>query len=349
MRRILRVVGSLLGVVVLVVAGFLAWATVSEYKPGAVEFVTPEPLDGEVQPLGVGGTVTALTFNVGYAALGEDQDFFMDGGDMVRPPESAVQANLKGLDQVIKDNPAQVAFLQEVDVDSRRSYGVDQRGPLADSHYANQAFAYNFKSLFTPYPLEPIGQVESGLMTMTTLDVIKAQRRALPVPFAWPVRLFNLKRCLLVERVPVEGGKELVLVNFHLEAYESGAGRAEQLKRMMDFMEAEYAKGNYVLAGGDFNHNLPGADYPLIDSTWEPGKLAARQLPEGWVLANDPKAATARLLNGPYTGDDATTQLFGIDGYVLSPNLELGEVETLDLAFKHSDHNPVRLTATLKG
>ena len=37
-----------------------------------------------------------------------------------------------------------------------------------------------------------------------------------------------------------------------------------------------------------------------------------------------------------------------IDGFILSPNVRLERVETQDLAFAHSDHNPVLLEAVLQ-
>jgi len=46
-----------------------------------------------------------------------------------------------------------------------------------------------------------------------------------------------------------------VLVNLHLEAYDSGEGKIAQTKLLVEFLEQEYAKGNYVIAGGDFNQD----------------------------------------------------------------------------------------------
>jgi len=334
-------------VLLVVVIAFFAVATVTEYRPKAVEPLEISDLASQPGPIRPGDQVTAVTFNIGYAGLGQDQDFFMDGGKMVRPSKQAIQTNLAGIYQDILANPAQVYFVQEVDVDSRRSYGTDQKAKLETLDFANAAFATNFKSMFTPYPFPPIGKVDSGLMTLTNLEVTQADRYSLTVPFNWPVRLFNLKRCLLVERVPVQDGRELVLINFHLEAYESGEGRGIQLGELISVMGSEYAKGNYVIAGGDFNHTLPGVDFPEIDTTWQPGEIQAGDLPEGWTIANDPAVATSRLNNHPLTGDPATTQLFGIDGFILSPNLTVEAVHTLDLGFTFADHNPVRLTATL--
>ena len=177
----------------------------------------------------------------------------------------------------------------------------------------------------------------------------QATRESLPVPFSWPVRVANLKRCLLIERVPVEGtDKELVLINLHLEAYDDGEGKLAQTKQLMDILAAEYRNGNYVIAGGDFNQVFEGADvYPLLDTShWQPGRLANSELPRGFSYVYDASRPTCRLLNKPYDGNRAATQLYVIDGFIVSDNLKVNLVETLDLNFASSDHNPVHLQVT---
>ncbi|MBQ6946894.1 MAG: hypothetical protein IJN42_02510, partial [Clostridia bacterium] len=44
-----------------------------------------------------------------------------------------------------------------------------------------------------------------------------------------------------------------VIVNLHLEAYDDGTAKVEQTKVLANFVREEYSKGNYVIAGGDFN------------------------------------------------------------------------------------------------
>ena len=59
-----------------------------------------------------------------------------------------------------------------------------------------------------------------------------------------------------------------MLVNLHLEAYDSGEGKIAQTKLLVEFLEQEYAKGNYVIAGGDFNQTFSREDmeqYPVIN------------------------------------------------------------------------------------
>lgn len=68
----------------------------------------------------------------------------------------------------------------------------------------------------------------------------------------------------MVDRLPLEGmDKELVIINLHLEAYDDGEGKAEMMRGIM---EEELAKGNYVIAGGDFNQTFSSTDssrFPL--------------------------------------------------------------------------------------
>ena len=72
-------------------------------------------------------------------------------------------------------------------------------------------------------------------------------------------------------------------------------------------------------------------------------------LEEGWSFACDLAVPSCRLLNQPYDPADAeNTQHYVIDGFILSPNVELIEVECMDLGFENSDHNPVRISVKLK-
>ena len=162
----------------------------------------------------------------------------------------------------------------------------------------------------------------------------------------------NLKRCLLVSYLPIEGSdKQLVLVNLHLEAYDDGEGKIAQTNQLMGFLEEEYKKGNYVIAGGDFNQVFPGGldAYPNEHpENWLPGLLEESSLPEGFSFVYDLSVPSCRLLNQPYdSSDTANTQYYSIDGLIVSPNVTVKTAETLDLGFENSDHNPVRMTFTL--
>ena len=156
----------------------------------------------------------------------------------------------------------------------------------------------------------------------------------------------------MVNRYALEGtGKELVCVDLHLEAYDNGEGKLLQTQMLMELLQKEYEKGNYVIAGGDFNQSFPGTmeQYPIKDGeTWEPGQLSESELSDGWQYAFDASTPTCRLLNQPYDPDSEKTQYYVIDGFILSPNVTLQSVETLDLQFANSDQNPVQLQVELE-
>ena len=348
-KRILKILGIVIGIVLLLVIGLLVFLSVTEYKPADRQMA-----EFALYPSGSGAeqTVTVYTWNIGYAGLGKESDFFMDGGEMVDPPsQEIVEKNLAGIEQFIQNNPADAWLLQEVDKNSARTGDMNEYARIQGLFRieAASAFAYNYKCPFVPIPIPPMGRVESGIATFSTLAMPDAAERvSLPCPFSWPIRAAQIKRCLLITRMAVEGtDKELVLVNLHLEAYDDGEGKIAQTKLLMEVLQQEYAKGNYVIAGGDFNQTFPGGldAFPVKDpEKWTPGVLEQSILPDGWQFAADVSSATCRLLDQPYCED---CQLYVIDGFILSPNVKLVEVETIEAGFEYSDHNPVRLIAEL--
>ena len=346
-KKILQGIAALLGLVILAAAGLIGYLTATEYRPEETEPV--EVLSAGDQTLSPGSQLTVLTFNTGYGGLGQAQDFFMDGGEMVRPKRADVEVNLAGIQSALQEQAADVYFLQETDRCSKRSYKIDETAMFRDALGMSSAFGCNYRCTYVPYPLPTIGKVESGLLTLTNFSVSDASRAALPVPFSWPLRIANLKRCLLVERIPIaDSGRELVLVNLHLEAYDDGEGKAAQTKKLAEFLSSEYEKGNYVIAGGDFNQTFPNVleKYPITQTeNWEPGVLDAEAFSGFATLAYDDSTPTCRLLDAPY--QPGTTQVYGIDGFIVTANVSVEAVETIDLGFQYSDHNPVKLTVSL--
>ena len=349
LRVLIKVLLVLLLVVLVGAAGLIGYLSITEYRPEDVEPVEVTAA-ARKDVVRTGEMLTVVTFNTGYGALGRDEDFFMDGGKKVRPDsKEEVTDNISGILSALTQRNADIYLLQEVDRDSARSFYMDEASYYQHGLSLNMAFAHNYKCDFVPFPWPPIGKVSSGLATYTTLDVTEATRESLPVPFTWPVRVANLKRCLLIERVPVaDTGKELVLINLHLEAYDDGEGKAAQTKQLMDIIGAEYRNGNYVIAGGDFNQTFEGVSaYPVLnDAYWQPGKLFNADLPSGVRYVYDETSPTCRLLNQPYTGDREHSQFYVIDGFLVSDNLKVNHIETIDLNFKNSDHNPVVLQVT---
>ena len=357
MKKFLKTLLVLVIVLVLAVGGLLGWLTITELKPADVEKLEHPLTNDAAQAIQLNDTLDILSWNIGYAGLGAGSDFFMDGGEHARSADEAtVKQYLAGIDAVTRDGGYDLLLLQEVDTDSARTYGINEAEALANG---TSYHALNYSCPWVPNPntlvIDHIGKVNSGLLTISQYRVDEAERRSLPCPFTWPLRIANLKRCLLVTYLPIEGtDKQLVLVNLHLEAYDDGEGKIAQTQKLRAFIQAEYEKGNYVIAGGDFNQVFPGSldVYPILDpNLWEPGVLEDSLLPEGegWQFAYSLDGATCRLLNQPYDPTDTEhTQYYIIDGFIVSPNVQVELVENLgELDFANSDHNPVHLQVKL--
>jgi len=357
-KIIFIVVCTLLALLILAGTG-LMWLSSREYKPADREPVPVAPSlslkPARFQP------IELYIWNIGYASLGAKEDFFMDGGKGVRPAEARiVEENIKAVQAFLAAAAPDIIFLQEIDVNSKRSYGINQVEYLSQAWKGSSAFALNFKCPFVPVPFPDfIGKVESGILILNSYGTgsagsSSAERISLPSPFSWPERIAQLKRCLLVQRLPIQdsGGAELVLVNLHLEAYDSGgSGRIAQTRVLAEFLKAEYEKGNYCVAGGDFNQVFPALKdvFPIQQNEFfTPGIVDDSLFGEGWILAADPSSPSCRSLDRPYDGSRENFQFYIIDGFILSPNVELISVQTQDLDFKNSDHNPVKLTFSLK-
>ncbi len=355
-KIILGIIGAVLAVLVL---GFV-WLCVTEYRPADRE-KAEIAVEGELLPVPAGEPLTIVTWNVGYGALGDNADFFMDGGKSVMTADKdRVQDNMRRVMAELDAIDPEFVFLQEVDKSSARSHRINEVDLVtkheAERHPTASTFSYNFNVNFIPYPIPPIGRVKSGILTLSDYQLTDAERVQLPNPFSWPVRMANLKRCLNVSRVPVVNAqgedKELVLINLHLEAYDSGEGKLLQTKMLCDVMQAEREKGNYVIAGGDFNQTFSGTDdsmYPEYDGNWHCGEIDEGAFDSSWQFAMDNGTPTCRSLLTPYVGaDDSTFQFYMIDGFIVSDQVQIESVETQDLKFVASDHNPVVMRFVLK-
>ena len=351
MKKLLKSIGIILLALVLCIIILFGWLSITEFKPADVEPLKITNNDNAIS-LQTGNTISVVTWNVGYAGLGKDSDFFMDGGKNVRSAdEETVNSYLNSIRSAIQqgDVYGDIFLFQEADKDSKRSYHIDETEALLNN---SNSYALNFSCNYVPYPWPTIGKVNSGLLTASKFNIETADRIALPCPFKWPVRMANLKRCLSANYLPIEGtDKYLVVVNLHLEAYDDGSGKIAQTNQLKEFIQSEYEKGNYVIAGGDFNQEFPGAldMYPNTHTDlWSPGSLDEGMIPEGWTYAYDLSAPSCRLLNQPYDPEDSeNTQYYLIDGFIVSPNLTVNGVRTIQQNFENSDHNPVRVSITI--
>ncbi len=349
MKKALKIIGIVLAAIIVIVAGYLAYVFISYHRIG------DQPIDvkGTAQAMIETGTECRIvSYNIGFGAYEDDFGFFMDGGDRAWAwSKDRLDKNLKNIAQLLADQEADLYLVQEVDIDSTRSYHFDEREYLVPvlKGFA-YTFAQNYDSPFLFYPItQPHGIAKSGLLTFSSAPIKSAERVELPIESGL-TKFLDLDRCYSKNRVALSDGKELVLYNFHLSAYTSdGTIATEQLKLLLGDMQEEYRKGNYCIAGGDFNKDLLGDSSKYFgkadkEYTW------AQPIPAGTFdgfnvrlvapIDESNPVASCRNADGPYhSGQYRLT----VDGFMVTDNVEVIGADVIDVAFRYSDHNPVEM------
>ncbi len=363
LKRILIAIGVLLLLLVLVVGGYLIYLTATYYR--IPDNQTIEVSNNAQATMQVGKEYTAATYNIGFGAYTPDYTFFMDEGIMkdgtktvgkrsTAVSKESVEKCTKGSVDLIKSLNADFILLQEVDTTSTRSFQVNQKDAFADGFPSfGNAYASNFHTGFLAYPImEPHGIANAGVMTLSDVYVDDAYRRSYPIDESFPTKFFDCDRCFLIERIPVDNGKELVLINNHMSAYDEGGKiRAQQFDMLVDVIEDEYEKGNYVVIGGDWNHALCGSEAMYPSAQQVPPWISTfdeSDLPRGFKVVradNIEQVASCRGDDIPY--EKGYTYTATVDGFVVSANVD-AKAKNIDGEFKYSDHNPVTLAFTLR-
>lgn len=370
-KRILQIVSiSLAGVIslfLLIVAGYVIYVAAQYYR--IEDNLALEISDPREERAETGREYSLVSYNLGFGAYSPDYSFFMDTGVMNDGTEVAgtyakgkdkadVEKNVNGQIVLARELNADFYFFQEADERANRSYGIDMTARLRESLQGySSVYAENFHTANLFYPFhDPIGKTKAGIITFSRCQIDSAVRRSFPVTSDFLDKLFDLDRCFAVHYLPVANSdKNLVLINLHMSAYdEGGTIRAEQLKMLNAVLSKEREKGNYVIAGGDFNHCLIADRFDSDEEALQyfPGEqktpdwvknsvLHASEIAQGYSIAANVNAATCRGADIPYTpGVNYSTV---VDGFLVSDNVTVISEETVDTQYAFSDHNPVRL------
>ena len=256
LRIILKVILFLILLIAIGFAGIIIYALVSDYKP---EVKTEVFNSNKPDKLTDTSEISVLSWNIGYCGLDKDMDFFYDGGTKVFTPREKCIENLDAVKRFFEINySVDFILIQEIDINSKRSYKINQFDTLSklmNDHHP--FFAKNYDVFFVPVPpASPMGKVVSGITTFSRFLPSSSVRYSFPGEYGFPKQLFMLDRCFLVNRYPLENGKELLIINTHNEAFDPGEIRRTQMAYLKEFLLAEYEKGNFIIAGGDWNQTL---------------------------------------------------------------------------------------------
>lgn len=252
-------------IVALVAAVFgLIWFSTfhpPEEKPEAVTCGTKPTV---LQP---GQTVKVLSWNVQYMA-GKGYHFFYEGGADIRPTSADIEKTLDAVVRVIRDEDPDIILLQEVDVNARRTDYMNQIRKLASrlpDAYRCRASSYYWKAAFVPHP-KIMGPVGMKLVSFSKYKIDTATRYQLPlIPENFLRQQFNLKRAVLVCRLPVSGNGDFAVLNTHLSAFAQGTDTmTRQVDALKSILDRLSANATPWIAGGDYNLLAPGNAYQRL-------------------------------------------------------------------------------------
>ncbi len=208
----------------------------------------------QVKPAAAAGdTFTVMTYNLGYLSG-------MSNALHHRESKEFYRRNLARVIALLNDIKPDFVGVQEIDGPSFRSHCMNQIDSLArGAGYAQAAFAVNWDKRYVPYPYWPpeanFGRVLSGQAVFSRFPILEQERHILAwpreMPFYWD--RFYLDRLAQVVRIDV--GREILIINVHLEAYEqpTRARQAAQVLKLLRRLRRDYP----VIVLGDFNGISP--------------------------------------------------------------------------------------------
>ncbi len=352
MKKILKTMGIVLAVLFLAAGIYIGYMMIAYYR-------LPDKLTLEVKKSGSDGDFAQefqvkqgeeyliMTYNIGFGAYTEDFSFFMDGGKSSwAEDKDSVLASVSAMADLITEADPDFIFLQEVDRDGTRTYHVDELEVLnrfLKGYYYDFAQNYDSPFLFFP-PWQPHGTNVAGLVTYSRGEITDTIRRSFPISESFS-KFLDMDRCYSISRIPVENGKYLCLYNVHLSAYGSNDEiREGQLSMLFDDMQADYRKGNYVICGGDYNHNVKETEIENVPEWAFP--FPREDIPDGFHMAIDDAGTpediahdSCRSADEPY--EEGQTFTITLDGFIVSDNVAVKEYRNMDCGYKYSDHDPV--------
>ncbi len=375
-KKVIKITGIILLALVIFLAAYIIYLYASYHRIPDNQELQVEEISQNTEAgneLTTEKNYSALTYNIGFGAYTPDFSFFMDGGKSSwAKSKDSVKETIKGAGELVASKDPDFALVQEIDLDATRSYHVNEYSILKENIPAyNCVFAQNYDSAFLFYPFtQPHGKSKAGLALFSKYPITGSMRRSFPISTSF-TKFFDLDRCYSISRVPVDNGKELVIFELHMSAYgNSDAIREGQIRMLSEDMQKEYEAGNYVICGGDFNHDLKAADTQSKASdasnntqtdsgdSAEPESWAypfpRSELPEHFSFCLDQLSEDEKnnLWNSARNADmeyvPGETYTVTLDGFIISDNVECTKYENVNTGYSYSDHDPVYMEFQLK-
>jgi endonuclease/exonuclease/phosphatase family metal-dependent hydrolase len=199
-----------------------------------------------------------MNWNIKFA--GGRIDFFFDCYDnRALMSKSEVLANLKLLADKIKQVNPDVLFINEVDINSKRSAYIDQMQWLLDNTDLNYGvYASQWKADYIPS--DGVGRVNSGNAILSKFKLEDAKRIALALIDEQDAitQYFYLRRNILKTKLTL-GTKDYYLLGTHTSAYSEDGTKKKQIDQFKSELDNLNSSGETFIAGGDLNALPPGS------------------------------------------------------------------------------------------
>ncbi len=286
--------------------------------------------------------LAVTTWNIGYAGLGQRADFFADHGRSVRALSRAeISEAADRIAESLTERQQDLILLQENAKAGFLTRGIDvSRRIMRALAPMRHAYWADMKTVLLPVQL----RLDHGMSIFSRLRDRGCAIVRLPQTDSYYYGFIKKYYVGQMVRYPIAGtGKDWVVINLHLSAFDAGGRvRMAQLDQLFAVAAAEYGKGHHVVIGGDWNMRLCATDFAHMTDTpyldWLVD-LPPQALPAGWQLAVDMRTPTVRTMQAPYVAGQTYTTI--IDGFAVSPNVDVKKVTTRDFAFAFTDHHPV--------
>ena len=205
-------------------------------------------------------TLKCMTWNIRFGAA--RVPWFGDCcGDRVILSESEVIENLQQIADFINAVKPDILFMQEVDVESKRTAYIDEVQWLLDHTYFNYGcYASMWESQFVPS--DGLGRINTGNTILSRWKIENAERIQLALRGDQDAltKYFYLRRNMLKARIEIQGLSNFYVIALHLEAFSTDDTKKRQIERILEELDALNATQSFFVLGGDFNLIPPGSD-----------------------------------------------------------------------------------------
>jgi endonuclease/exonuclease/phosphatase family metal-dependent hydrolase len=270
MKRVLKVLGAMFGILLLAMAVFYFRASGGQLDSNVYYSIKTY----SEEPRVANDTPTVMTYNLGYLSG-------MANNLPVDMPQELFEKNLIRAKALLQSLTPDIIGFQEIDFGSNRSFYAHQLDSLANHMGAHQAYqSVNWDKRYVPFPYWPVkyhfGEMLSGQAILSRFSLKNERTTVLQRPINAPFyyNQFYLDRLVQVVEVQV-GSHTVTVMNVHLEAFDTETREAQAV--VLAKMYAELAATRPVLLIGDFNSRPPWEEDAddVIQSLLNAGNIAS--------------------------------------------------------------------------